>query len=332
MLEIDGSMGEGGGQILRSALSLSVILGEPVRITRIRAKRPNPGLKPQHLTSVKALAEIGNAEARGARIGSKEIVFIPSGIHGGNYEFDTGTAGSITLLIQAILPALVSADSPSTVVLRGGTDVKWSPPADHTKYVLLPALSRMGAKVEMEIVRRGYYPKGGGEVLLRVTPSKLKALSLKGGWPDVIEGNVHCSNLPEHVPRRIGHAAIKELIDFRTDISVSWSNSLSTGVGIVLWSEGEGFVIGGSALGEIGLPSEKVGKMAADDLKKAFGYGVDMHLADQLLIYLAIAGGEIFAPEISFHARTGMKLIEMMSDRKFSIEEERGFVVSSEKA
>ncbi len=331
MLEIDGSMGEGGGQILRSALSLSVILGEPVRITRIRAKRPKPGLKPQHLTSVKALADISGAEVRGARVGSTEIEFVPSGIRGGDYVFDTGTAGSITLLIQAILPALVSADSPSTVVLRGGTDVKWSPPADHTKYVLLPALSRMGAKADMEIVRRGYYPKGGGEVVLRVTPSKLKSIDLAGGRPSEIHGNVHCSNLPDHVPRRIRHAAIKELIDFRTDISVSCSESLSTGTGIVLWSEGDGFVIGGSALGERGIPSEKVGKMAVDDLKKAFGYGVDAHLADQLLIYMALHGGRISAPEISSHARTGMALIEMMTGSRFEVTEEMGFMIGAKR-
>jgi len=332
VLEIDGSMGEGGGQILRSALSLSVILGEPVRIRKIRANRNPPGLKPQHLASVMARAEIGAAEIEGADIGSTEIMFSPSEIRGGEYFFDTGTAGSITLLIQAILPALLRADSPSTVVLRGGTDVKWSPPAEHTKNVLLPVLKRAGAPVEMDVIRRGYYPKGGGEVWLKVRPSHIGAINLKGGRPSEIKGLVHCSGLPEHVPRRIKHAAIKDLMDFRTEIDVSCTDSLSPGTGIDLWATGDSFSIGGNSLGERGLPSEKVGKMAAESLKNAIGYGADVHLADQLLIYMAFAGGEIYVPGISSHAETGMRLISEMTGASFDVVEEKGLTIRAKKA
>ncbi len=328
VIEIDGSMGEGGGQILRNALSLSLILNEPVRITKIRAKRPKPGLKPQHLTSVRALSDIGNAEVKGAKMGSTELEFTPSGINGGEYVFDTGTAGSITLMIQAILPPLLMAPSPSEVLLKGGTDVKWSPPVDYTKNVFLSALSRMGARVEMEVLKRGYYPKGGGEVLLKVRPSKLRSLELVGSWPSEVDGIVHCSGLPEHVPSRIRKAALKELIGLETKISISCSESLSPGTGVVLWSSGDGHVIGADALGERGLPSEKVGESAALHLKKYFGYGVDGHLADQLLIYLAMAGGRIKAPVITSHTETGMELISMMTGGEFEVHEEDGFMIS----
>ena len=320
-------MGEGGGQILRSALALSLILGEPVRIDRVRAGRPVPGMKAQHLTAVRALAEIGNAELRGAQIGSTDIEFVPGEIRGGRYELDAGTAGSITLMIQAILPPLLMAKEPSEVFLRGGTDVKWSPPADYTKNVFLSALRRMGADVEMEILRRGYYPKGGGDVLLKVRPSKLREIVLEGGDVRGVRGVAHCSKLPKHIGKRMKHEVMKEFPGIDVRIRSDCSESLSPGAGIVLWSEGEGYAIGGSYLGERGVPAENVGRIGALDIKKAFGYGLDEHLADQILIYMHMAGGRVLAPIITSHAETAMRLLEMMTGEGFSVKKGHGFLI-----
>ncbi len=323
MLTIDGSVGEGGGQILRIALAWSALRSEPVRITGIRAKRPKPGLKPQHLTALLALKEITDAEIRGARIGSKEVEFIPSDTRKGNYIFDCGTAGSITLMIQAILPVLLNTDGESRVILRGGTDVKWSPPIDYAAEVFLGALKKMGATADIQVVRRGYYPKGGGEVVMRIRGSEIKGIELTGGTPHEIYGNVHCSNLPDHVPERIKHSALKELIDFRAHINIERGEGTSTGTGITLWAHGENFIFGSSALGERGVRAEVVGKNAGSEIREYAknGVGADTHLADQLLIYMAMAGdSELRTSGISSHAKTAMELLQKLENVRFYTE------------
>ncbi|MCS7099566.1 MAG: RNA 3'-terminal phosphate cyclase, partial [Sulfolobales archaeon] len=168
MLEIDGSFGEGGGQILRTAVALSAITGTDIRVVNIRARRPEPGLKRQHLTGILAAAEMCNAVVEGAQVGSTEVVFKPGSIRGGEYRFDVGTAGSVTLVLQTLLPIAAFADSPVAIEVSGGTDVPWSPPVDYLRYVVKPHLERLGYAFGVELVRRGHYPRGGGLVRVSV--------------------------------------------------------------------------------------------------------------------------------------------------------------------
>ena len=202
MIEIDGSFGEGGGQIVRTAVALSAVTGDPVRITRIREGRKKPGLSPQHVTSILALAKVANARIEGAKPRSPEITFRPGEIRGGRREIDIGTAGSITLLLECLLPALVFADSPSTLTVRGGTDVKWSPTIDYLSHVALLAFAEFGVLSRLSCRRRGYYPRGGGIATLEVVPGKLKRADLSMPEPNAVEGSSHSSNLPEHVASR----------------------------------------------------------------------------------------------------------------------------------
>ena len=174
MLHLDGSYGEGGGQILRTALSLSAWLGQPVRIDHLRAGRPKPGLRPQHLTAVRALAQITRAEVTGVELNSQELTFRPRAPQAGHYLFDVaeraGSAGSVTLIAQALLPPLLRAAGSSTLTLRGGTQVPWSPPAHYLFQVFLPALAQLGAEVKMTLERWGWYPRGGGEARWEIKP------------------------------------------------------------------------------------------------------------------------------------------------------------------
>ncbi|MDD5767311.1 MAG: RNA 3'-terminal phosphate cyclase [Methanothrix sp.] len=306
MIEIDGSFGEGGGQIVRTAVALSAVTGDPVRITRIREGRKNPGLSPQHVTSILALAKVANARIEGARPRSPEITFRPGEIKGGRHEIDIGTAGSITLLLECLLPALVFADSPSTLAVRGGTDVKWSPTIDYLSHVALLAFAEFGVQSRLSCIRRGYYPQGGGIVILEVVPGKLKRADLSVPEPNAVEGSSHSSNLPEHVARRQAKAAVEilERSGFDAEIRCETGELPSTGSGITLWSGRKG----SSALGERGLPAETVGASAAEEMVAELRTkaAVDRYLADQLVPYLALVGGSYTAPEVSRHASTNI--------------------------
>src|SRR5881396_3860558 len=173
MLEIDGSFGEGGGQILRSCLALSAVMGKEVRIFNIRAGRAEPGLKAQHLTGARALAQICGASSKGLKIGSTELIFNPGRVKAGSFHFDVGTAGSITLVLQTLMPLLPFALGKVEVAITGGTDVKWSPPIDYLRLVTLPLLARMGMQASILVVKRGHYPKGGGIVRLKASPTSV---------------------------------------------------------------------------------------------------------------------------------------------------------------
>ncbi|MCJ7817515.1 MAG: RNA 3'-terminal phosphate cyclase, partial [Candidatus Thorarchaeota archaeon] len=170
MIEIDGSYGEGGGQILRTSIALAALTMKPVQISKIRAGRPKPGLKKQHLSGIKLTGELVDATIEGLEVGSTEISFTPNQRRSGSFSIDIGTAGSISLILQAVLPPAVLAPDPVTFLIQGGTDVKWSPPVDYLNNVFSPLLSRLGSIVEIEQKKRGHYPRGGGEVLCRVTP------------------------------------------------------------------------------------------------------------------------------------------------------------------
>ncbi len=329
MIEVDGSRGEGGGQIFRLALALSALQGEEVRITNIRAGRPNPGLARQHITSAEALASICGGKAKGLRLGSSDVTFRPSRLRGGSHQLDVGTAGSVTLVLQACLLPAISAESPTELKIRGGTDVKWSPPSDYFVHVILPHLRRMGIGAEVNIARRGYYPKGGGLIEARVRPSpSVKPLYLPAlGEVLRIRGQVHVSNLPEHIAQRMKRSAQKVLIDY-PDVSVEqrrYDEAMGPGGGIVLWAESENTSLGASALAERGVRAEDLGRGAAEELGADIKAGatLDVHAADQLLPYMALAKepSTFLVRKVSGHTRTMFWLLSKFLDVDFQEEE-----------
>jgi RNA 3'-terminal phosphate cyclase (ATP) len=333
-VNIDGSMGEGGGQILRLALALSTVSGKPVRVYNIRAKRSKPGLRPQHLVAVRALSQIADAEVTGASVGSTEVVFIPKELRGGSYRFDIGTAGSVSLVIQAIILPLLFAPEPSTVRLTGGTDVPMAPPIDYMRYVFKHNMRLLGASFDIVLHRRGHYPKGGGVVELVVdkTVSKLRPLkAVKRGSILEIKGLSHAVKLPFHVASRQALAARNYIREKLGDIPVSveiehykkeWDPHLGPGSGIVLWANCGKTLLGSDSLGARGKPAERVGEEAAsilvDDLST--GMAFDRHMSDMLPPFLAFTGGvsEIGGARLTMHASTVLELLRIfLSDEGF---------------
>ena len=324
MLSLDGSYGEGGGQILRTALSLAALMGAPVRIERIRAGRSKPGLRPQHLTSVQAVARISQAEITGARLGSQDLTFRPRAVKGGNYCFDvaetTGSAGAVTLVAQALLPPLFKAGAPATVILKGGTHVPWSPPAHYLSHVFLPALAAMGAEVKLILERWGWYPRGGGEVRLTIRGAR----PLTGvQWRTPAEATAFramsaAAQLPEHVARRQA-ARLAARLGESVPVTVSPASGQDPGSLVFLWGPQAGF----SALGARGKPAEQV----ADEAVEAYlvfresGAALDRHLADQMLIYLALAQGpSSFTTEaVTSHLLTNVWVIEQFLGPIFQV-------------
>lgn len=319
MLELDGSYGEGGGQLLRTACALSAITGEPVRLHNIRARRAPPGLAPQHLTAVKAVATLCDARVEGLELQSQELIFRPGKLRGGEFRFDVGTAGSITLVLQALLPAALHADAPAHIHLTGGTDVRGAPPLDYLRFVLLPLLARMGAEVELTLQQRGYYPRGGGIVEVRVRPSSLKGLRLEtAGAIKEIRGVAHVSNLPAHIVTRMQQTAVQLLGDIaRVEIEpqiLGKDQAIGQGGAIVLWVRTAHALLGGSEVAQRGVPAERIAGTAAQDLRDDITAGatLDLHASDQLLIYGALAQGPscFLARTLSSHAQTTLWLLQ----------------------
>jgi RNA 3'-phosphate cyclase len=331
MIEIDGSHGEGGGQILRTAISLSAVTGKEVQISNIRAGRPNPGISPSHVTSIEAVAELCDAEVDGLFAGSTKIVFKPDQLTGGAFDFDVGTAGSISLVVQSCLLPAAMSKSRVNLVVKGGTDVKWSPPIDFMRLVHLPILTRFGPLCNLEIDSRGFYPEGGGEVSVEVSPvTRLSGLDL-GERGDVlsIDGCAYAQNLPEHVTSRMRHSVQKNMLDFRNiRIDSDIRQGRSTGAGIVLAATCENSIIGESALGAKGVKSEVLGDDCSSDLKETLlsGASVDQHMLDQILPYMALAEGKsrVLAEELTSHAETNIWVIEKFVGKRFSVKEKKG--------
>ena len=337
MIEVDGSIGEGGGAVLRTALALSAVSWKPVHIYNIRAKRTKPGLQPQHLRGVEALTKLTNARVEGLGLHSKELKFEPSAIEGGRYHVDIGTAGSTMLILQILMPAAVFASKPVEVEITGGTDNPFAPPVDFLKNVTLPMLRKMGYRGEVECVQRGHYPRGGGIVRAHIEPlEKLQALRLtEPGRVVHIAGVAHCVCLPAHIATRMAHAASMALIKAghaKVDIKAesyppTKDPHLGPGTGITLWAETEsGAILGASSLGKRGKPAEQVGREAAESLIKQLqtGRAVDRHLIDQLVPYLALAEGEseITSAELTSHALTNIALVEQILGVRFEVEGE----------
>ncbi len=330
MLEIDGSYGEGGGQIIRSAIAHSAITGTPCKIINIRANRPNPGLAFQHITAIKAISKICNGIHSELTLGTRTFEFHPGKIKPGKFNFDIGTAGSITLVLQCcLLPAIFGEyEGEIKIKIQGGTDVNWSPQFDYFRLIFLKHLEKIGIKTDVKLIKRGYYPKGGGEVEIKVSPinKKNKMIFADRGKLNEISGVVHSRNLPSHVSKRILRAA-KEKVEGYSPISIDTddvNHSLSPGTGIVLCAEFECTTLGGSALGAKGIPAEQIGSEAADELINEINSGgaVDIYAADQLVPYLASLGGELSVQTLSQHTKTNIWLMERFIEKKFKINEQ----------
>lgn len=336
MIEIDGSYGEGGGQVVRTAVALSAVTGKAVKLKNIRKNRPNPGLKAQHLRFLETAARICNARVSGLALGSTELSFFPVEIEGKDYRIDIGTAGSISLLLQGLMPALPFAKEEVKLRVRGGTDVAWSPSIDYLQHVTLKALRKMGYVCKLELHERGYYPKGGGEVKASFKPCKLRGFHFQkedeNKKEETVQGLSHSSKLPTYVAERQAEAAKTRLLEagFASKIKSESSNYFSTGSGISLWT---GF-FGGSSLGKPGLPAEKVGRKAAEEILPEItsDASVDIHLADQLIPYMALAGDSSYTVrELSLHTKTNMWVTEQFLDVEFRVKKtESGFEVSVE--
>jgi RNA 3'-phosphate cyclase len=299
LIEIDGSYGEGGGQILRTALALSAILRKPFTIHHIRSKRKNPGLQAQHLEAVRALARITEAETEGVRFESQKITFVPKKIVPGNYDFAVRTAGSVTLLLQAVFLPLCLAEGSSRLNLVGGTHVPWSPPFHYFSEVLLPTLQPLGISVDPAIEKWGFYPRGGGRIHLKIEPAvELKSISLVDrGSLKKIRGLSAISNLPMHVAERQKDQALKRIqAELKIDPGITIVCDVpSNGPGsfLFLLAEYEKTIAGFSSLGARGKPAEKVADEAVDSLKDYMESDgcIDFHLSDQLAPFMALAKG-----------------------------------------
>lgn len=313
MIQLGGSQGEGGGQILRSALTLSMITGAPFRIERIRAKRRKPGLLRQHLTAIEAAAAISGARVEGALAGSQTLAFAPGAVHGGDYRFAIGTAGSCTLVLQTVLPALWFADAPATLTVSGGTHNPAAPPADFLIRAWLPLMRRMGAAVELELLRHGFYPAGGGEVCARIEPSRLAQLELvERGALRTIHADAIVAAVPGIVARRELEVVARAFNGIDTRIRElpqreGPGNALL--VEVVHENVSELF----TGFGERGVSAEAVANRVVKEVRGylASGAAVGEHLADQLALPLALSGGGHFtASTRSSHLATNLAVIE----------------------
>src|SRR5690606_38349564 len=314
MLVLDGARGEGGGQTLRTALAAAVITGRPFRRERIRAARARPGLQPQHLACVHAAAALCGAEVAGARLDSQTLEFRPGRLVARAHTFAIGTAGSATLLLQCVLPAFLVARDRSTVAVEGGTHNPLAPPFEFFAHALLPLLARMGAKVGARLVRPGFHPRGGGRIGGVVDPAPLRPLALtERGALRGTTVHVVLARLPRHVAERevkvLRAAGLPEPLDCRI---VATEESLGPGNAIAVELRSEKVTEVASAIGARGVPAEVVAERAAGEALAYLRHGapVGAHLADQLLLPLAVAGGGVFRTSApTGHTRTNAALL-----------------------
>jgi RNA 3'-terminal phosphate cyclase (ATP) len=324
---IDGSYGEGGGQIVRTSLSLAMITGQPLKLVNIRRGRKKPGLRPQHLTSVQACGSVCNAHISGAELGGRELSFTPKGIRAGNYKFSIGTAGAATLVLQAILPPLAKAKGESALVVTGGTHVPWSPPFHYLAEVFLPTIDRLGTKSEASLFSWGWYPRGGGAIQVNVQPqSPVKPDPLDQPFElKRIAGISASSRLPEHIRIRQKRQLEARLqgVGLQAEIELLDVPALNPGSFVFVGIQGTGSVAGFSALGARGKPAERVADEAADALFHFLDSraALDHHLADQILIYLATIPGEhrFVTSSITKHLLTNAWVIEQFMPVQFEI-------------
>ncbi|MFC1801559.1 RNA 3'-terminal phosphate cyclase [Nanoarchaeota archaeon] len=338
-MKIDGSYGEGGGQIIRTALALSTITGKSFKAVNIRRGREEPGLKAQHLACITALKQICGAETNSVEVGSEVLEYKPGKIKSGTYQIDIGTAGSITLLLQAVLLPCFFAPRKVTLKITGGTCGKWQAPAEYFQNVLLPHLFKLAEKIDFKILKRGYYPKGGGQIELAVSPKKglenVQTINLVSrGDLMQIKGVSYAARALEkaQVAERQAKATRKLLGRYEVPINITkeYGESLNPGSGIVLWGvfssddHQNPIRLGANGLGERGKPSEKVGEEAALGLIKEIDSEtvVDSHLSDQLIPFMGLLpGSQIKVASVSKHCESNIYAVEKFLDVKFEIKD-----------
>jgi len=324
-LVIDGSKGEGGGQVLRTSLSLAALTGRTLRLVHIRAGRERPGLRPQHLTAVRAVAAVCDAQLSGDEIGSESLTFAPqSPPRGAEYDFDVrdaaehGSAGSVTLILQAMLWPLLFADAPSQVTLRGGTHVPFSPPYHYLEHVFRPAVARFGVEFEMELPAWGWLPAGDGQIVTSIQPvQQLQAVDFKRPLLDIVQGLAAVTNLPADIAQRMANRTANLLREegLQPAVRPLRARGPGPGAGIFLWLPQAGF----GRLGHKGYAADKVAEDAVAELLAFIdneSAAVDHHLADQLLIPMALANGRsTFTTHLlSSHTLTNTSIVRQWLD------------------
>lgn len=355
MIELDGTLGEGGGQIVRTALALSALTQQPFRVTNIRRGRKDAGLKMQHLHAVKALQKLTDAQASGAELGSTELTFIPKPLKAKSLSVDIETAGSITLFLQAVLLPCCFADKQMKIEVKGGTDVAWAMPIDYFREVVVPQLRRF-ADINVTTEKRGYYPAGNGTVTVRIKPRVLRnnfatldeflaavkkestTLNLtEQGHLIHIKGISHASKSLEEtrVAERQAHSAQQALAaQYKCPVGIrsEYAETPSPGSGITLWAVfskkkddidvADPHILGADMLGEKGLPAEQVGKEAAQKLIAAIASGAaaDAHLADNLIPWMALVPSAIQAEKITLHTQTNIDVVKKFLPVTFSVQ------------
>jgi RNA 3'-terminal phosphate cyclase (ATP) len=329
---IDGSYGEGGGQVLRTSLSLATITGKHLKVVNIRGRRKKPGLRAQHLAAVRACASVCRAKLEGDKLDATKLTFAPGSIVAGSYEFHIGTAGASTLVLHTILPPLSKADGESHLLISGGTHVPWSPPYHHVAQVLIPALKQFGYSCQTHLNRWGWYPKGGGEIQARVKPHRpLGSLHLDQPFDlQTIGGISASSGLPEHIRVRQKNRLEARLqkAGFHGEIELMDVHARNPGTLVFLWAQGKDSSAGFSSLGARGKRAELVADETADEFFHFLESraALDYHLADQLLIYLASVPGKHYftASKITQHLLTNAWVVEKFLPVKFEIKGELG--------
>ncbi len=332
MIRLDGAIGEGGGQVLRTALTLSCITAVPFTITNIRARRKKPGLRPQHLKAVQAAGEIAQARVQGARTGASELIFQPGKLRGGDFRFDIGTAGATSLVLQTVLLPLCLVGRASTVTITGGTHVPWSPSFHYLQWQWLPFLQKMGVRAQVFLDLAGFYPQGGGRIHANIQPAgQLHPLQLRERGA---LRAIHClsmtANLPEHVLRRQADRVAQRLgKTYPLRIETAQVKSRFKGTMLLLLAEFESGQACYFGLGKRGKPAEKVADEALDALERFMSTQatVDQYLADQLLLPLSLAEGEseYLTPEVTQHLVTNAAVIRRFLPVEIEITGEIGY-------
>ncbi|NP_001086034.2 RNA 3'-terminal phosphate cyclase [Xenopus laevis] len=333
-VDIDGSIMEGGGQILRICAALGCLLGKRLHVHQIRAGRSTPGLRPQHLSGLQTVRDLCGGKLEKAEIGSTEIEFAPGKIKGGTLTADPKTAGSVCLLLQVSLPCVLFAESPTELILKGGTNAEMAPQIDYTTMVFKPIVEHFSFKLDCDIKRRGYYPRGGGEILVKVSPVKhLNPINLvdRGSVTKIYGRAFVAGVLPYKMAKDMASAAVRcirrELRDLHVNIQAVQEpkdTAVANGSGIIIVAEtSTGCLFAGSALGKKGVTTDRVGMEAAEILLRNLRHGgcVDEYLQDQLIIFMALADGisQIKTGPLTLHTQTAIHFAEQLTKAKFTV-------------
>lgn len=326
MITIDGSEGEGGGQMVRNSCALAIVTGQPFRITNIRARRSKPGLMRQHVTAIEAAATISAASVEGLGVGASEIVFRPGAVVPGDYHFAVGTAGSTGLVLQTVLMPLLLAGAPSRLVLEGGTHNMLAPPFDFIDRSFLPFIERMGPRVTARLVRHGFYPRGGGRIVVEITPAPLQPVHVTDrGAPGALAGEVRFAGIAGEVARRMRDRTARALPDWPNETIVMRQLPADEGPGIILMLSAAHDAVTEvvSAFGQIGVPAERLAVYAAARMQGYLDSGAvaGPYLADQLVLPMALAGGgSVTTVKPSQHLLTAIDIARCFTGRRLAVE------------